>query len=535
MGKVSWKTRMMNKLLSEQVYYNLQTMPLMFMLMPILWLLLIDITYVFWIFFGYGIWIVTLKYLKMSYEERFKIYRYLYSIVYDIDHHKPVTGWIDIDVSETYPIELGEKDKRTIEIAHINKKIETLKKKKDTLLNQFSVLKLSKKSLKKKKKSKKTKEDPFYDEDRQDIQENKQDDQLEGYKNKLDEIRKKIEIVDGEINELEKNRNETEKELEKIKEKKKEALKQENKYKETKEKYQKKLKQKNKQIFNQKVKKGKLKKEKEIINHKLDSLTKVQTKPKSKKQLKNKIEEIDFEIYELDESLELLIEQKRQLEEARIKEIEHYEMQLELQEEYPEARFKYFRSQIAWSDIYDSSEEEEIVFILPSQFDETFIFTNDIGNFSNLVMNVPAYSVATFIEVARFKNVPYLLCYCSSYHVKESGLTKIKKEIAEKYVLDAKLSFLADEISQIHYEYETLKTDNLDLENQNTALLNELMKIDKRKKERLETIYRMNRLSFDMPPKRLYAVTILGYILTLVFLLLFIFYPYLFNPNQTYF
>lgn len=619
----NYKERLMTRLLAQQTYYNLQTWPLIAIVMSSFFLLAINIFYIVYAFLGYFAYLVFLKYLKMSYEERFKIYRFIQSIVYDIDFHKPIAGYIDIDVAETYPIELSGRDKRTLEIAQLSKSILDLKDKKANLIQQFILLKSSTKILKQTKKKKK--KDKYPSKDKKDNKIKQMDKGLEEYSKKLIIIQERIGNIDDKISEAEIEKAKLEKDLMQEEEEKTELQKKEQEIQEKeiqllleKIKSRKKVIRKiTSKLNNLKIKKIKtelkireikhiaqrngFKKELEEIelNYILDKNKKDKEKKKEakkekqeqtkkagkktpetkeleienvpetkeleteekkenvipqleffpdKKEMKEITNEIDYEaltyeerklvemnkaearilisnllvrVSEIEEKIEEFLQQKEQVIELMKTEEKQEQMIIQTKKQLPEGDYKFYRSKLAWSDIYKN--EKEIIFILPSTIDETLIFTNDYANYSDLYINVPNHSIATFIEVANFKGIPYLLCVCSSWHIKESQLTKLKKEIAEKLTLSAKLAYLADEVSIIHYEYETLKYDNYDLENRNTALMNEIMKMDKRHKEHIETLYRLQKLSFDLPPRRLYAMTITGWVLMFIFLGLFLF------------
>lgn len=114
------------KIFGEKTYYNLQVYPLMIMLIPCMVSMFINILFFLYLMIGYGIYAMVLKYGKISNEQKYKIYRYIDSTIYDIDWHKAIRGWIDVDISETYPLTI--------------KKINEIQEMKSTIMTEHNSL-----------------------------------------------------------------------------------------------------------------------------------------------------------------------------------------------------------------------------------------------------------------------------------------------------------------------------------------------------------------------------------------------------------
>jgi len=369
---------------------------------------------VFWIIFGYVLYIIVLGNFKIKYTSMFNKWRYINSIIYYIDPHKPAVGWIDYDQTETYPLELSEKDESRIKSRKIENDIEYYTKQRNVLLDLLG-------------KSKEDDEDTENDEDDEDDDKNtdNNDDSNKDtkIKKKIGKQLKKIDSILATLHEL--------------------KLKQE---------------KENSEIFS-----------------------------KAKEAVKRT---------------------------ANVNDISNYVI---------------YRSKIKWSNIYPNVDE--IIQILPSTIDNTYIFSNGKAVYQNVFMDVSNYTSASFVEVDYFKNRPYLLCISSNWHVQNSQLTTIKKEIAGLLTLNAEFRFLADETSKIQTNYKTLKYENMRLLNRVKSYKNQLKKQQKRHKTELESMESEKELSFELPPKKYYAITIIGWILFVLFAILYIINS--FNNNIT--
>jgi len=437
---MGFKDKFVKKILSEDVYSGLMVYPAM-LIAPTMFMLIIlqVLSFMLMVFFvvGYIVYMVGLKYLKIIYQEKYKIYLYLFSIVYDVDFRKPSVGWIVIDSTETYPIELGIKDEILAEKKQIKKELSNLLQKKKNLsrllISPIEMIKnnlLTEEQSKDKKDKKKEKEIAKFSEERE------------------KEIKKAIDKIDEQIKNL---------------------------------------------------------------NIKLNKV--------------KDFEKQSDELRELQNSQRASLNLNRRDPSKPITEIK-----LD-QESYNLPEFTFFRARIVDSDIY--SNNKELIFLLPTDsIFNCFIFTDDYGYFANMQLEVPNYAVATFLEGGVFKKMPYLICTYSSYYVKKGGLIQMKKEIAEALMLNAKLSYFADEVSQIKHEYETLIYDNMDLEKHNSTLSDELKKISKRGKEVSEMKRELSKFSFKGVKKEYQMITIMLAIVViflLVLLLLVWIYPEIFG------
>ncbi len=76
-------------------------------------------------------------------------------------------------------------------------------------------------------------------------------------------------------------------------------------------------------------------------------------------------------------------------------------------------------------------------------------------------------------------------------------------------------------ISDIQNDYEMLQHDNMHLENQNEAILDQMEKMAKRDIERIEVMNKEKQFSFDTPPREKYALMYLLAGLTITFAIAF--------------
>lgn len=465
MGKLA------NKIFSETTYYNLQVFPLMLMLIPSMLLIFVNIMIFFYMMLGYGVYVIALKYGKMNYEQKYKIYRFIDTTLYDIDYHKAIRGWIDVDISETYPLEMGDKDELKLKIKQTQKIIADYEKRRDDLklilLEMQEEVKKKGKKKKKKKKKKEEKPPSIYDEE-------------DGYNEFSDSKEDEDGFVEDDFelgNEEENKEIEPEEQMEEMKKELEET----------------------KKMAELGLKTKKI--EKLIMEY--DAI----------------IEDYKFEIKKLEDIKDNTKEQKEYLDKVR-------------KENKLSENWKFYRSRIEWSDIYRKTKE--VIFILPSNFDETFNFTDDTGNFDGIWLQVPNYACATFVEIESFKGVPYLLCVMSSWWIKESRLTNIKKEEAEPLILDAIIRQLADDVAQIQSEYKTQAFQIMQLEADVKQYMLFIKKMEKKHRLRMKQLAREQKFSWESPPKPLYAITIIGWVMALIFFLLFLFYPMLFGtPTAT--
>ena len=149
--------KFLSRIYSQNTYGNLQMFPLLLLLLPSIALMFVNPLIFLGIVVGYVIYVMLLKYGKMSYEQKYKVFRFIDATIYDIDWHKAIKGWIDLDISETYPLEIGRKDALRQKLREIKQKIEDNKKRRDDLT--FLLKKLEKKQDSKNEKKPKKKEE----------------------------------------------------------------------------------------------------------------------------------------------------------------------------------------------------------------------------------------------------------------------------------------------------------------------------------------------------------------------------------------
>jgi len=440
---MAFRRRFVNWLLSENVYSALMVYPALLLVPTMLFLMLLEVlSFIIMIFIvvGYIVYMVALKYLKIIYQEKYKVYLYIFAIVYDVDYRKPSTGWIVIDSTETYPIEIGTKDQIILERKMIKEELNTLYAKKRNLTNlMISPIQMIKERMK---------------EDKLSSEEKKKRKELEKFsKEREDELKKAIGKLDERIKALNEQLN--------------------------------KVAQKEKQ--------------QEELNDIKDSQKALLNSIPKAKGYGDGIHAIDLD-----------------------------------KESYDLNKFTFFRARIVNSELY--YQNNEMILLLPTDsIYNTFIFTDDYASFSNMPLEVPNYAVATFLEAGIFKELPYLICTYSSFYVKMGGLIQMKKEIAEALLRDAKLSYFADEVSQIKHEYETLVYDNMDLEKHNSMLSDQLKKQSKRAKELSEMKHELSRFSWKQPKKEYQMITMFFVITTIaltVLIFMILLFPSLFGLSR---
>ncbi len=174
-----------------------------------------------------------------------------------------------------------------------------------------------------------------------------------------------------------------------------------------------------------------------------------------------------------------------------------------------------------WSNQY--ADTQDLILILPSSINDTFDFSTGMGIYKNmLIRNCPNVSRVTFVQWKTYKKIPYLYCQSSPYHIKKAELMLVNKSMGELLLLNAEYSYLNDLVSQIQNEFNAMKIDNLDLENNVSTLLNTLENVTNRQAEIIETVIEQSQYSTEIIPKKKSKANVFFSIIIIMLVILFI-------------
>jgi len=467
------------KVLSPITYQNLQAYPVCPLFILGIALLFIFQSWIFPILIAglYMLWLNGLYQLKTSFKLKVISLRFVDMFLFDLDHIKCSIGTIVTNKSETYSMEITEEDEIELEVVELTKRINVLKTERERILAV--------------------------------------EDYLNTAKAYTEQEQVQSKLIEKKITQLEKSKKNNQKNIEKLN-KEIQNLKENDKNLDNNKKKIKKL---NKELKNLKWFEKTLKEDKKLIQD-LRLNQKAGNKNQNQDKLDKKIDQMDDQKEKIEAKIKDLkkkLGEIKDLVKVRSKIISKMKIDKDVYDNW-----KFYRCRNINSNLYNSKKNPEVVFILPTEFENAFSFSENLANFGEVSLQVPNHTAGVFLETSQYRGIPYLLCFFCSFDVKEFNLKKIRRDLAKALDINSKLATYADEQSTIQWDYQTLQHDNRNLQRGIKTYKLQLLKEVKRKQEGINLNQKLTKFSIKHPGKEYNLALYLPWVVVILFFILFI-------------
>jgi hypothetical protein len=251
---------------------------------------------------------------------------------------------------------------------------------------------------------------------------------------------------------------------------------------------------------------------------------------KGKKSLLVKNDEIASKIVELQDKLDEL--KKKELDEYEDKEIELNTRLFDLIEQHYNRNKIYYMKNV-WSNVFKN--EKDIIMLCPDDFWACLSFLPKDSRYKSFLITNGKRADFSVFDFGSFKGVRILKMLECNKTISDKDIESAKPELFRLDYLDAELVYIIKEAGKVLEDYEITVINNMELKGKIESLQDyhkltmKQMMTENLEQTKLESRAKKTKLTFSNPPKNLYMITILGWVLALIILIF-----YLLKVNEYY-
>lgn len=180
-----------------------------------------------------------------------------------------------------------------------------------------------------------------------------------------------------------------------------------------------------------------------------------------------------------------------------------------------------------WSDII---KERKILLLCPASFGETFIFMPKTCFFKSFIVPNGNRNDSSVLDLGVFRDVHVFKVKECNYSVGTDETVKQKGEVFDLDIVDAKIAYIMRETNKKLQNYEGLYLDNEVSKSKYETLWDSYKTVKKKyiheNKQEIQLQKQLEnvkpKVEWGNPPKQYYGITIIGWILSLLFFIFWI-------------
>lgn len=230
---------------------------------------------------------------------------------------------------------------------------------------------------------------------------------------------------------------------------------------------------------------------------------------------------------EIEEKIESVMEQINNIEDNDIVDNEEEEIRIttKLFETISKFfnRYKFYIVKKEWS---NSIKEPKIMFICPTDFWSCFSFPSRESRYKTFSVPFGRRADFSVFDYGTHNNCRIFRVTECNYQISQMDLENSKPELFKMDHVDAEILVTSSEYGKLLEEYQVLKLDNMKLEGQlksvtdHNKLTTKKLLTQNLDNQKLNTRVKKYNPTLQNPPKNLYLITIIGWIIALILIII---------------